>query len=228
MFEGILKAFKKRLEASEFEAKTPECPKKALATKEEIEEFDILSYVEKHGVEDKDSEALLPEKTSGNNSFKKLKQQKKSPATVEHVDFEERPKVSQSDKDGRDEILNYVERFGTYNKDATGTGGKSSQKEGSVYKVKRAMEKRVDLHGLTVDEAEQLLRSLLHDARRVGITQLLIVHGRGMHSRSNGGEDVLRQRVRELLTREFSHLIESFKYAPGSEGGDGATRVFLK
>lgn len=226
MFEGILKAFKKRLEESHSEpeenVETPQVSEEV----EEPEEFDILSYVEKHGVEDKDNRRETPQK-AGESPRIKTKKRKKSQnkSSIEETFAEEVDDTS----DNADEILAYVERFGVYNKDSSGVSSKSQkQRDGSVYKVKRAMEKRIDLHGMSVDEAEQYLRRSIDQAKAVGITQLLVVHGRGMHSRGNGGADVIRQRVRELFSREYAHLIESYKYASGAEGGDGATRVFLK
>lgn len=226
MFEGILKAFKKKLEESHSEPKVVKEDTPVQDETEEPEEFDILSYVEKHGIEDKDSKKETPPKTVESPRIKtKKRKNQQNKSTIEETFAEE---VEES-SDTSDEILAYVERYGVYNKDSSGVAKRGQkQSDGSVYKVKRAMEKRIDLHGLTVDEAESYLRRTIDEAKAVGITQLLVVHGRGMHSRSNGGADVIRQRVRELLSREFSHLVESYKYASGAEGGDGATRVFLK
>lgn len=226
MFEGILKAFKKKLEESHSEPKVVKEDTPVQDETEEPEEFDILSYVEKHGIEDKDSKKETPPKTVESPRIKtKKRKNQQNKSTIEETFAEEVMYTS----DSSDEILAYVERYGVYNKDSSGVAKRGQkQSDGSVYKVKRAMEKRIDLHGLTVDEAESYLRRTIDEAKAVGITQLLVVHGRGMHSRSNGGADVIRQRVRELLSREFSHLVESYKYASGAEGGDGATRVFLK
>ncbi len=229
MFEGILKAFKKKLETKEELEKAPLIDGTPVLESDEFAEFDILSYVEKHGVEDKDS-VDTTKKSDHKYSQIRIKKKKKHQESKIESDLSDFVEESQLEEksDGCDEILDYVKRFGVYNKDGSGDKSKKSSSDGSVYKNKRAMEKRIDLHGMTADEADQYLRRVIDEARAVGVTQLLVVHGRGMHSRSNGGADVLRQRVRQLLSREYSHLVESFKFAPGSDGGDGATRVFLK
>lgn len=228
MFEGILKAFKKRLETSLEEQKPKESPSTPNAEEGELAEFDILSYVEQHGVVDKDR--AKPKKVQHKQApFKKKLKKKKEESVASNTEelFAEKSQLDDLSH-GENEILEHVNRFGVYNKDGSASKRSEKKSDRSVYKNKRAMEKRIDLHGMTVDEAEHYLRRVIDDAKAVGITQLLIVHGRGMHSIGNGGVDVLRQRVRQLLSREYSHLVESYKYASGAEGGDGATRVFLK
>lgn len=229
MFEGILKAFKKRLETSQQENVFSQSNSTIEPEdSSEPEEFDILKYVETHGVFDKDSKESQ-KTTHTQQPQRSFKKEKRAPIEVPAEDLFVEDKPQDTFADGVDEILNHVNRFGVYNKDGTSLSSRGTEKgDRSVYKNKRSMEKRIDLHGMTVDEADHYLRRVIDEAKSVGITQLLIIHGRGMHSRSNGGADVLRQRVRQLLSREYSHLIESYKYAPGSEGGDGATRVFLK
>lgn len=230
MFEGILKAFKKRLEAPD-EAEQEQQVESSVSPEEsdEIDEFDILKYVETHGVVDKDSKTSK-KKAHLQTPFKILKEKKENLPKEEPPSDDVFSDESQIDghSQGVDEILEYVNRFGVYNKDSSVAPQKKKRGDASVYINKRAMEKRIDLHGMTVDEAENYVRRVIDEAKSVGITQLLIVHGRGLHSLGNGGVDILRQRVRSLLSREYSHLVESFKYASGAEGGDGATRVFLK
>lgn len=234
MFEGILKAFKKRLVADrdkEKEVQTEMAPVNTSQQIEEPEEFDILSYVDKHGVVNKDKhsekKADSESEDSPFNTLKKKKSQSKVTVDVGEAFEEPEPQPNKSEA----MILEHINTFGVYNKDSSTFSDEDhmgKQNPRSIYKNKRAMEKRIDLHGMSLEEADRYIKREIEQAKAVGITQLLIVHGRGMHSRSNGGADVLRQHVRDLFTHELHHLIYSFKYASGAEGGDGATRIFLK
>lgn len=224
MFRKLLGELKKRLEEKPEAAPVEESVKEESIVETEEEVIDILSFVEKHGTVDKDA---LPQKpASSGNKIPKISKKRASKVKVESTEeFFEEPELEKTD--GSEEILAYVAKHGVELKgdDIPETSQKGSK---GIYKKKRAMEKRIDLHGCSVEDAERIVIRTFDEAKRVGITQLLIVHGRGMHSIGNGGEDVLRQRVRQMLDRELVHRVQSYKYASGGEGGDGATRVFLR
>ena len=73
------------------------------------------------------------------------------------------------------------------------------------------------LRGLTLDEALPELEDYLDQAYLSGLPWARIVHGKGT--------GILRRGVRQTLDR--SPLVESYKSAPGNEGGDGVTIVKL-
>jgi DNA-nicking Smr family endonuclease len=85
-------------------------------------------------------------------------------------------------------------------------------------------EDKLDLHGLTIDEACPKVRFFLQDAIYQGFKTVLIITGKGLHS-SDG--PVLRQAVEKLLGQQRELVIE-WGVAPRRYGGDGALVVFLR
>jgi DNA-nicking Smr family endonuclease len=81
----------------------------------------------------------------------------------------------------------------------------------------------LDLHGQTTDEARISLDGFFRLSRQQGLEKLLIVHGKGNHSR---GEAALKRVVRDYIER-CAFAGESGQ-AAGGEGGSGATWVLLK
>ena len=93
-------------------------------------------------------------------------------------------------------------------------------------KGKLPIEGRVDLHGLTQDEAYSLLFSFLHRAHAGGVRYVLIITGKGS---SSGGDGVLRRAVPAwLATPAFRHLVSSHDHAARRHGGSGALYVRLR
>ncbi|ESX80308.1 Smr/MutS family protein [Mesorhizobium sp. M0027] len=88
------------------------------------------------------------------------------------------------------------------------------------------IEGRVDLHGLTQDEAYSLLFSFLHRAHAGGIRYVLVITGKGS---SSGGDGVLRRAVPSWLsTPAFRPLVSSHDHAARNHGGSGALYVRLR
>jgi len=88
------------------------------------------------------------------------------------------------------------------------------------------IEGRVDLHGMTQDEAYSLLFSFLHRAHAGGIRYVLVITGKGS---SSGGDGVLRRSVPAWLsTPAFRHLVSSHDHAARHHGGSGALYVRLR
>jgi DNA-nicking Smr family endonuclease len=82
----------------------------------------------------------------------------------------------------------------------------------------------LDLHGLRVDEARELLVSFLNDALRAGNRCVRIVHGKG--SRSPNREPVLKKKVGGWLRQREEVL--AYCQALPADGGSGALLVLLK
>jgi DNA-nicking Smr family endonuclease len=127
-----------------------------------------------------------------------------------------------------DEILRYVERHGVQDKDAGGGPGRvRSGKPGIARSRKGSFRRTIDLHGMDSISADRALKNALADCRRRGITELLVIHGRGTHSDpSEGG--VLRKLVRDNLEFRYASWVRSFGPALPREGGEGATVVRLR
>ncbi|MBZ9796885.1 Smr/MutS family protein [Mesorhizobium sp. ES1-4] len=88
------------------------------------------------------------------------------------------------------------------------------------------IEGRVDLHGMTQDEAYSLLFSFLHRAHAGGIRYVLVITGKGS---SSGGDGVLRRAVPAWLsTPAFRPLVSSHDHAARNHGGSGALYIRLR
>lgn len=81
----------------------------------------------------------------------------------------------------------------------------------------------LDLHGMTLEQAEIALNSFFAAALQKGIEKILIIHGKGKHSK-NGG--VMRDFVKTFL-ENHPNAGES-GYNKNSVGGTGSTWVILK
>jgi DNA-nicking Smr family endonuclease len=88
------------------------------------------------------------------------------------------------------------------------------------------IEGRVDLHGMTQDEAYSLLLSFLSRAYAGGVRYVLVITGKGS---SSGGEGVLRRAVPGwLATAPFRSIVSSHDHAARNHGGAGAIYVRLR
>ncbi len=86
---------------------------------------------------------------------------------------------------------------------------------------------RVDLHGLTRDEARLELERFLTSARTAGHRCVLVVTGRGLHSEDQ--VPVLKQGVQQWLTHgRVSKFVLGFCTARPKDGGAGAIYVLLR
>ena len=85
------------------------------------------------------------------------------------------------------------------------------------------VEREIDLHGLTVAEAKQELRSFLIRALEQHVRCVRIVHGKGLRSGPRG--PVLKAAVNAVLRRTGAVL--AFVSARPVDGGTGAVYVLL-
>jgi DNA-nicking Smr family endonuclease len=99
----------------------------------------------------------------------------------------------------------------------------------TLHKLKKGrlpIEGRVDLHGMTQDEAYSLLLTFLNRAHAGGVRYVLIITGKGS---SSGGDGILRRAVPAWLsTPAFRHLVSSHDHAARNHGGSGALYVRLR
>lgn len=88
------------------------------------------------------------------------------------------------------------------------------------------IEGKVDLHGMTQEQAYSLLFSFLHRAYAGGLRYVLVITGKGS---SSGGDGVLRRSVPAwLATPAFRMLVSSHDQAARHHGGGGAIYVRLR
>lgn len=90
-----------------------------------------------------------------------------------------------------------------------------------------AVQAHVDLHGATREEAKERVARFILESRRAGRRCVLIVHGRGLHSKDS--IPVLKQAVRTWLERgQIARSVLAFATARPSDGGAGAVYVLLR
>ena len=87
-----------------------------------------------------------------------------------------------------------------------------------------AIERRIDLHGMTQDDAHAALDRFVRQAWKNGQRMLLVITGKG-----SGGEGVLRRGVpRWLASGEHASRILRIETAQARDGGGGAFYVLLR
>jgi DNA-nicking Smr family endonuclease len=90
-----------------------------------------------------------------------------------------------------------------------------------------AVQAHVDLHGLTRDEARGQLEAFLARSRQTGKRCVLVVHGRGLHSKDQ--VPVLKDALKRWMkTARFADHVLAFATARPHDGGLGAVYVLLR
>lgn len=99
-----------------------------------------------------------------------------------------------------------------------------------VLKLRRgefSVQGHLDLHGLTKEEAKRAAEQFLRGARLAGKRCVLLVHGRGLHSKDQ--VPVLKDALRGwLATQRFARHVLAFATAKPADGGAGALYVLLR
>jgi DNA-nicking Smr family endonuclease len=90
-----------------------------------------------------------------------------------------------------------------------------------------AVQGHIDLHGMTRDEAKGAVDAFLRASRSAGKRCVLLVHGRGIHSKDQ--VPVLKEALRSwLATSRFGRHVLAFATARPTDGGAGAIYVLLR
>lgn len=119
----------------------------------------------------------------------------------------------------------WLRRYGVTDKDkAADEYAERAKMESREYLRTMRPEARIDLHGLTREEAWSRLTSFVNDAVRRGLKKILIIHGKGNHS--NGSAPVLGAMVRTFI--EQNKNLGSSGHPDRNMGGNGATWVIIK
>lgn len=95
---------------------------------------------------------------------------------------------------------------------------KKHQSQFSPVEKKAHIKREIDLRGMMVNEAEEILDKYIDDAVMAGLKEIIIIHGKGTGA--------LRKGVQSYLKRH--HNVLSYSLAGISEGGSGATIVQLQ
>ncbi|HYH95264.1 Smr/MutS family protein [Hyalangium sp.] len=90
-----------------------------------------------------------------------------------------------------------------------------------------SLQGRLDLHGMTQAQAKEAVDRFLTDSRRTGKRCVLIVHGRGLHSKDQ--VPVLKGLLKVWLgQKHIGKLVLAFATARPQDGGAGAVYVLLR
>jgi DNA-nicking Smr family endonuclease len=87
-----------------------------------------------------------------------------------------------------------------------------------------SLQRQIDLHGLTRDQAREALAAFIRQAARDGVRCVRVVHGKG--NGSPGRESVLKAKVRTWLVQKAEVI--AFAQARAADGGQGALVVLLE
>ena len=96
--------------------------------------------------------------------------------------------------------------------------------------------KSLDLHGLTLDEANIKVENFINDCFDRKVSKVIIVTGKGLHSQNDKDPyisekfGILKNSVPDFIKNNLSLMakIKSITSAEISDGGSGAFYVFLK
>jgi len=96
--------------------------------------------------------------------------------------------------------------------------------------------KLIDLHGLTLDQANKLIEKFIVDSYSQGINKLIVVTGKGLHSQNEKDPyvskefGILKYSVPEFINNNKSlmNLVNEIKDAKIEDGGSGAFYIYLK
>ena len=113
---------------------------------------------------------------------------------------------------------------------------KLPDKDNIYFKNKVVKTSEIDLHGLSLDEANKTVEKLIKDSFNNGITKIRIVTGKGLHSDNEKNPyiskdlSILRYSVPEYIKKnhDLMKLIIEFKEASIQDGGEGAFHIYLK
>ena len=131
-------------------------------------------------------------------------------------------KISEKDKKDWENFISNKERL--QNKDI------------NLKKIYRQKVRSIDLHGYTLDQANQKISDFISQSYMDGINKLIIVTGKGLHSENEKNPyvskdlSILKYSVPEYIknNKNLMNKIYELSEAKIEDGGSGAFYIFLK
>ena len=113
---------------------------------------------------------------------------------------------------------------------------KLPNKDNFEKKKKRGKIKSLDLHGYTLDDANQTIENFIKKSYEDNISKLVIITGKGIHSDNEKDPyvskdlGILKYSIPEFIrnNQELMKMIYEIKEATIEDGGSGAFYIFLK
>ena len=107
--------------------------------------------------------------------------------------------------------------------------------QSTSYGIQRRERYKFDLHGFTLDEANNKVKEILEYCLKNKFKELLLITGKGIHSTSDDDAYIsknlgkLKYSVPEFIkTSEFNKFIISINGAEKKDGGEGAIIIKFK
>ena len=131
-------------------------------------------------------------------------------------------KISEKDKKTWEEFLSSDQKI--------------PDKDNFQSEIKSKKTRSLDLHGKTLDEANQIIENFIRKSYKDKVHKLIIVTGKGLHS-SNEKDPyvskdlgILKYSIPNFLKNnaELMELISNISEASIEDGGSGAFYIFLK
>ena len=113
---------------------------------------------------------------------------------------------------------------------------KLENKDINLKKIHRQKVRTIDLHGYTLDQANQKISDFISQSYIAGINKLIVVTGKGLHSENEKNPyvskdlSILKHSVPEFIKNDknLMNKIYEFSEAKIEDGGSGAFYIFLK
>ena len=120
--------------------------------------------------------------------------------------------------------------------DFLSTNEKLPNKDLELNQKKKLKIKHIDLHGYTLKDANKAIKKYIEDAYENGISKIIVVTGKGLHSDVEKDPyvskdlSILKYSVPEFIesNKELTKKINEIKDASIEDGGSGAFYIFLK
>ena len=113
---------------------------------------------------------------------------------------------------------------------------KVTNKDVVVSSVRTTETKTIDLHGYTLEDANKVINQFITKAYEDGISKLIVVTGKGIHSQNEKDPyvskdlSILKYSVPEFIEKNdyLMNMIREITDAKIEDGGSGAFYIFLK
>jgi DNA-nicking Smr family endonuclease len=133
-------------------------------------------------------------------------------------------KISQKDKKDWEEFIRSPDSI----------EDKDSKNKSKLISSSRLYERKLDLHGMTLNESFLLVSKIIHDSVEKKKRRILIITGKGLHSNTEDDPyrsknmSLLKYAIPDFIKEKFSNYLHSIEEAPIEHGGSGAMIVVLK
>ena len=113
---------------------------------------------------------------------------------------------------------------------------KLPNKDFKIKKKQILKTKHIDLHGLTLEQANIKIQQFINDSFENNVSKIVVVTGKGLHSNTEKDPyvskdfSILKYSVRDHIENnsELMKKITEIKQAEIKDGGSGAFYIFLK